>query len=121
MYSRLKAFDAARASSIRDEVVEAMIDAYATVSGRKPSKYFQGDSHMSFNMNFTRPGHPEFQVLGNCACLTVDPDGIFRHSSWEDGFAEFTWRNIDTVDQETALFAGAGVLSRICRIEAGQS
>ena len=121
MYEVLKTFDSEKVSKIRGEVVESMVDAYAALAGTDRTVYFRGGSHMGFDMNFSRPGHPEFQVLGNCACLTVDPNGMFRHSAWEEGFAQFSWHNIDSVAQETALFAGAGALSRLCRIDAENS
>ncbi len=96
---------------IQGDIAEIMIDAYAQVSG-SDRKWLLKDTFMGFGVTLYRPGHPVFNVVGNCACYGVSPHGyIFDEHYWSSGFAEYETHNIDNQFQLVALHAGAGALA----------
>lgn len=104
-----------RSNKVWDEaskaVVEIMMDAYVDVSGVKKSVLQKG-TFMGFGLGLTRPGHPVFNVIGNCACYGSSPYGsLFDEDCWSDGFSEYELHNIDGRAQLVALHAGAGALA----------
>lgn len=115
MYNWLTSLDAPAWRTVSNNATEAMIDAFATVSDMPKKKLLTG-THWGFGVGLYRPGHPSFNVLGDCACYGVSPDAhLFGQDSWEEGFSEYTPHNIDFPAQKIALFAGAGALAAMVR------
>lgn len=97
--------------NVSNSITETMIQAYAEVSGYDKKQLLKG-TFMGFGLVLYRPGHPVFNVVGNCACYGVSPHGyVLDEHYWNDGFAEYESHNIDNQFQLTALHAGAGALA----------
>ncbi len=110
MYQWLKAVDEGAWRNVRSEVIEVMMDAYQGLSGLD-KEHLRTGTHWGFNAGFYRPGHPVFNVLGDCACFGVNPDShIFGEAMWEQGFSEYSGHNVDTNVQRVSLLAGVGAL-----------
>jgi hypothetical protein len=108
-----------RWDEIREHAIDIMIDTYAQVSGSE-KKVLLKDTFMGFGLTLYRPGHPVFNVVGNCACYGVSPHGYFLDEHyWSAGFAEYQSHNIDNQAQLTALHAGAGALASLCEVDMG--
>lgn len=116
MYKWLTTLNTADMQQVRGQVTDTMIDAYSSL--KPDSGALEKGTHWGFGMDFIRPGHPTFTVVGDCACLGVNLYGnIFDQNNFEDGLAEYGLHNIDWPAQKTALFAGAGVLAQLCEIK----
>lgn len=106
-------------ADLRREVVEVMHSAFDVVMQIRrnddyvlPKSFLNPDSLFGFDFGYYRPGHPSFNVMGNCACLGVIPEGfILDDMDREKGFMEFDLHNIDFDFQEIALLAGLGHMS----------
>jgi hypothetical protein len=53
------------------------------------------------------------QVLGNCACLGINPMSHKVKGGSENGFVEYDLHNADTNAQRVSLFAGLGYLATL--------
>lgn len=116
----LKSRTLQQTAEVQDHVTDVMIDAYRELGDKVPGKLMKG-SLWGFEMGFYRPGHPSFQVLGDCACFGVSLYGSIGEEMWDDGFAEYGFHNIDWSAQRTTLLAGAGALSTTCQIDLNNS
>lgn len=123
MTNWLKEKDATGLLELMSVVVDTMIHAFVTTDTsrtftEKRLKNLQND-FMGFSMTMLQPGHPNFTVLGNCACMGPLPQGLvlLGEEYWSQGFAEYDLHNIDMPHQEVALFAGAGALAHLCQVE----
>lgn len=115
-YNWLRSLDSAGLNQVSGQVTDAMIDAFGTLQPN--SGTLEKGSHWGFGMGFIRPGHPTFNVLGDCACLGVNLYGnMFDQHDFADGFAEYGLHNIDWPAQKVSLYAGAGALAQLCEIE----
>lgn len=118
---RLKNLDAAQADAATNAATEAMVDVYAGLTGVSKKKLLRGNFHTDFRAAFIRPGHPDFNVLGNCACMGISPHGwTFGENAWDEGFGEFDMHNTDYPEQEIALLAGAGALAYLVSLNPEQ-
>ena len=119
----LESKDVAGLLELRSAVVDTMIHAFVTTDtdhrfAEKELKNVQNDL-MGFSMSMLQPGHPNFTVLGNCACMGHLPQGaiLLGEEYWSQGFVEYDLHNIDMPHQRIALFAGAGTLAHFCKME----
>lgn len=114
----LRASDMVKLRQAKELVIEAMVDAYVVLGGRKSVTRFRGSSHRDFAFGITHEAHPQFQVYGDCACLGVTAaGGIFDHKAWPEGYGQFDLHNVDHPYELVALFAGAGALANVCQTE----
>lgn len=72
----------------------------------------RGVSAFGAEANAIRPGQPNLQTIGNCACTGPEIFGnMFAEEDWEYGFAEYGFHNIDRDEQRISLLAGLGHLA----------
>ncbi len=125
MTNWLKGKDEAGIAELRAIVVDTMIQAFVatdtnhTFTEKRLQK--MRNDFTGFSMTMLQPGHPNFTVAGNCACMGPLPQGmvILGEGYWPYGFAEYDLHNIDAPHQEIALYAGAGALAQLCELEIG--
>jgi len=118
LYNWLKGQSKTEFATTEQRVTDAIVNAYVELSGNTDVPIFRGVTHWDFGMSLYRPGHPVFRTLGDCACYGVSPHGsLLRENAWEHGFAQYDGHNIDDAVKRTSLYAGAGALARLCRID----
>ncbi len=77
-----------------------------------PSQVDDMGGHLGFAAGLRRDEGIHLQVMGNCACMGPDPNGIFP-SRFEEGFAEYFLHNADSQAQRASLYAGIGHIARL--------
>lgn len=63
---------------------------------------------MGFSAGRRELGGIGVQVMGNCACMGPEVEGVFINDQFEHGFAEYGFHNADYSWQRASLCAGMG-------------
>lgn len=97
-----------------NDTKRVMFEVYKAVSQVPDLEFDRLTGPFGFDVVLYRPGHPALSVIGNCACLGVDPGGdLYDEQDWDEGFASYSFHNIDTKPQAVSLYAGLGHLASL--------
>lgn len=108
--NRLKCLSRSALHELGDAVIKSMVGVYGSFEGARED--LKEDPLFGFSFSFTRPGHPQVSVEGDCACLGTDASAlVFKEGDWKNGYAEFSFHNAPDFRQRTALHAGIGAVA----------
>ncbi len=108
--NRLKDLSRSAQDELGSIVVNSMKSVYESFGAANED--LEEGPLFGFTFGFTRPGHPQVLVAGDCACLGTDASAlVFRSRDWPNGYAEFSLHNAPNLRQRTALYAGVGAVA----------